>query len=50
MVISELTFGDPEALSSVHDVQQGIKHKEQIVFAGRIGPVGKKIGARLYSK
>ena len=43
-VINELTFGDPE-LNSVHDVQQGIKHKEQIVFAGRMGPIGKKIGA-----
>lgn len=44
MVINELTFGDP-TLNAVHDVQQGIKHQEQIVFAGRIGPVGKKIGA-----
>lgn len=43
-VIFELTYGDP-ALNSVHDVQQGIKHQEQIVFAGRIGPVGKKVQA-----
>ena len=43
-VIFELTFGDP-TLSSVHAIEQGIKHQEQIVFAGRIGPVGKKVQA-----
>lgn len=43
-VINELTFGDPE-LNSVHVVEQGIKHQEQIVFAGRIGALGKKIAA-----
>lgn len=44
LVINELTFGDP-TLNSVHDVQQGIKHQHQIVFAGRMGPIGKKVGA-----
>lgn len=43
-VINELTFGDGE-LNSVHDVQEGIKHKEQIVFAGKMGLLGKKVGA-----
>jgi hypothetical protein len=43
-VISELTFGD-STLTSVHDVQQGIKHQEQIVFASRIGLLGKKVAA-----
>lgn len=43
-VINELTFGD-EDLNSVHDVQEGIKHDEQIVFAGRMGLLGKKVGA-----
>jgi hypothetical protein len=43
-VINELTFGDGE-LNSVHDVQEGIKHDEQIVFAGRMGLLGKKVGA-----
>jgi len=43
-VINELTFGAPD-LNAVHDVQQGIKHKQQIVFAGKIGLLGKKVGA-----
>ena len=43
-VINELTFGDP-TLNAVHDVQQGIKYQEQIVFAGRMGAIGKKIAA-----
>jgi hypothetical protein len=43
-VINELTFGDP-SLNAVHDVQQGIKHQQQIVFAGRLGLLGKKVGA-----
>jgi len=43
-VINELTFGDG-ALNTVHDVQQGIKHKEQIVFAGKMGLLGKQVGA-----
>lgn len=43
-VINELTFGDGD-LNTVHDVQQGIKHKEQIVFAGKMGLLGKKVTA-----
>jgi hypothetical protein len=43
-VIKELTFGAP-ALNAVHDVQTGIKHKEQIVFAGKLGLLGKKVSA-----
>jgi len=41
-VINELTFNDP-ALTSLHDIEQGIKYKQQIVFAGKIGLLGKKI-------
>lgn len=41
-VINELTFADP-ALNALHDINQGIKYKEQIVFAGRIGLLGKKV-------
>lgn len=43
-VINELTFGASD-LNAVHDVQQGIKHKQQIVFAGKLGLLGKKVGA-----
>jgi len=43
-VINELTFGSPE-LNAIHDVQQGIKFNEQIVFAGKIGKIGKLKGA-----
>jgi hypothetical protein len=43
-VIKELTFGAP-ALNAVHDVQTGIKHQEQIVFAGKLGLLGKKVTA-----
>ena len=43
-VIKELTFGAP-SLNAVHDVQTGIKHQQQIVFAGKIGLMGKKVGA-----
>lgn len=43
-VIHELTFGDGD-LNSVHDVQEGIKYDEQIVFAGKMGLLGKKVGA-----
>ena len=43
-VINELTFGAKD-LNDVHDVQQGIKHNQQIVFAGRMGLLGKKVGA-----
>lgn len=43
-VIHELTWGDGD-LNSVHDVQEGIKYDEQIVFAGKMGLLGKKVGA-----
>jgi hypothetical protein len=43
-IINELTFGDGE-LNSVHDVQEGIKFKQQIVFAGKMGLLGKQIKA-----
>lgn len=43
-VIHELTFGAPD-LSAVHDIQEGIKHDQQIVFSGKIGLLGKKVGA-----
>jgi hypothetical protein len=43
-VINELTFADPD-LNAIHDIQQGIKYDEQIVFAGKIGLMGKKVGA-----
>lgn len=43
-VINELTFGAAD-LNAVHDVQQGIKHQQQIVFAGRLGLLGKKVTA-----
>lgn len=41
-VISELTYNDP-LLTSMHEIEQGIKYKQQIVFAGKIGLMGKKI-------
>lgn len=41
-VINELTFGDPE-LNRLHDIQQGIKYNQQIVFAGRMGLMGKAV-------
>lgn len=41
-VIHELTFGDKE-LNEIHDIQTGIKHEMQIVFAGRGGLMGKKV-------
>lgn len=41
-VINELTFADPD-LASLHDINQGIKYNEQIVFAGRIGLLGKAV-------
>lgn len=41
-VINELTFANPE-LTSLHDVQQGIKYNQQIVFAGRMGLMGKAV-------
>ena len=42
LVINELTFNNPQ-LTQIHDVQEGIKHDMQIVFAGRMGLMGKKI-------
>lgn len=41
-VINELTFADPE-LNSIHQIDQGIKHDKQIVFAGRMGLMGKAV-------
>lgn len=41
-VINELTFADP-TLNELHDVEQGIKYNEQIVFAGRMGLMGKAV-------
>ena len=41
-VINELTFADPE-LNALHDIQQGIKYNTQIVFAGRVGLMGKVV-------
>jgi hypothetical protein len=41
-VIRELSFGAP-GLESIHDVQPGIKHKQQIVFSGKMGLIGKKV-------
>ena len=41
-VINELTFGDP-TLNDLHDIEQGIKYNQQIVFAGRMGLMGKKV-------
>lgn len=41
-VIDELTFGDP-ALNELHDIETGIKYNQQIVFAGRMGLMGKAV-------
>jgi hypothetical protein len=41
-VINELTFGDP-TLNDLHDIEQGIKYNQQIVFAGRMGLMGKTV-------
>lgn len=41
-VIAQLVFNDP-TLSTIHDIQTGIKYDEQIVFAGRIGLLGKTL-------
>ena len=41
-VINELTFADPE-LNSIHQIDQGIKYDKQIVFAGRMGLMGKAV-------
>lgn len=41
-VIDELTFGDP-ALNALHDIETGIKYNQQIVFAGRMGLMGKAV-------
>lgn len=41
-VINELTFADP-TLNELHDIEQGIKYNEQIVFAGRMGLMGKAV-------
>jgi hypothetical protein len=41
-VINELTFGD-KSLNELHEIYQGLKYNEQIVFAGRIGLMGKAV-------
>ena len=41
-VINELTFADP-TLNDLHEVEQGIKYNQQIVFAGRMGLMGKAV-------
>jgi hypothetical protein len=41
-VIDELTFGDP-TLNELHDIETGIKFNQQIVFAGRMGLMGKAV-------
>lgn len=41
-VINELTFADPE-LGALHQIDEGVKHNQQIVFAGRMGLMGKKV-------
>lgn len=41
-VINELTFADP-TLNELHEVEQGIKYNQQIVFAGRMGLMGKAV-------
>lgn len=43
-VINELTFGDPQ-LNELHDIEQGIKYNQQIVFAGRMGLLGKLVAS-----
>lgn len=41
-VINEFTFGD-KSLNELHEIYQGLKYNEQIVFAGRIGLMGKAV-------
>lgn len=41
-IINELTYQHPD-ITSIHDVQEGIKHDMQIVFAGRVGLMGKAV-------
>lgn len=41
-VINELTFADP-TLNELHEVEQGIKYNQQIVFAGHMGLMGKAV-------
>jgi len=43
-IINELTFGHAD-ISEVHDIHEGIKTDEQIVFAGRIGLMGKPVSS-----
>ena len=41
-VVNELTWGD-KTLNELHDVEEGIKYNEQIVFAGNLGLMGKAV-------
>lgn len=41
-VIHELTFNDKE-LTELHDIETGVKYNQQIVFAGRMGLMGKAV-------
>jgi hypothetical protein len=41
-VINELSWNDRQ-LNELHDVVEGIKYNEQIVFAGRMGLIGKAV-------
>ena len=41
-VIHELTFNDKE-LQELHDIETGVKYNQQIVFAGRMGLMGKAV-------
>ncbi len=41
-IINELSWGD-QTLNELHDVVEGIKYNEQIVFAGNMGLMGKAV-------
>lgn len=41
-VIHEMTFADPE-LNKLHQIDEGIAHNMQIVFAGKMGLMGKAV-------
>lgn len=43
-IINELTFNHP-SITDIHDVQEGIKFKEQIVFAATLGLLGKGLAS-----
>lgn len=43
-IINELTFTNP-SLTELHDIVEGLKYDEQIVFAGRLGLLGKPLAS-----